>query len=638
MILFFFQEVVFLMKTFLKFLILALLVSTLTTGGGAVVVNHLGGGDYTSITAALSSISPGATIQIDAAANPYPAEGLLSSGLSNITVTSINGTALLPRTGLFISGSGWTIDNIILDGENEQTPLIGLAFSADNVVIRGCTLINPATGVDDNSSSNDLTTETEALGSSAAILIHSCQNVLIENNDMRSTNSNDAARTEMSVNQTCIFCSNQTGPATNLTIRNNQFVSESRNISIWKGWSNVTIEGNTFERADYGIGGAGSNILVSTERFKAADTTISSNYIIRDNTFTYANDSAIHMTQVRLDGMLIENNRFGHMDGFYCVGIYGAGSGVSILNNETTTCDSASFYLANGDAALGIFADEAISNVIIKDNHIASTARALHIQSDVNQGIQFEGNTIDLISNNTGAQLDSGSASALIRDNEFLRGGTSSVISLQASESVVSGNVLMGGRRGVAFIGIAVPPDTVVNNNNIVTRNLVVDPGLTGSSGEIFGIGDWATIANFAPPQNNRIIGNTIVVSAGDGVAIHGNGYQVYNNIIGFNTDFGITVGPTGSVSLADFNLYNGNSGGNYNNITPGANDILANPMFVLFFGVSTGADFHLQPGSPARNAGTSNTVDPDYVTDLGFYQDSEVDTAVRQCSWELYR
>jgi len=75
----------------------------------------------------------------------------------------------------------------------------------------------------------------------------------------------------------------------------------------------------------------------------------------------------------------------------------------------------------------------------------------------------------------------------------------------------------------------------------------------------------------------------------------HGSGW-IRNSIFAFNLDEGIE-GNSGMTS--DYNLLYGNAGGNYQYISPGSNDIIADPEFV------GSGDYQLELTSPAVDAGT---------------------------------
>ena len=593
------------------------------------VVNRLGGADFTTLTAAVNAANPGETIEIDAAGNPYPSEGSLLLTQSGVTLTSRNGIAVIQSTQLIIDGANFTLDGVKLDGMHLIQNLMRITANASGCTVRSCEMVSPASGVDNGVAGEDLTDAGELTGSGCAIEIAGGGNVLIENNDLRfPVNSN-------LVNQVCILMqANPGGAHSGVVIRGNQFGAETRNISCIGGWDNVTIENNTFVRASVGTLRVASAILLLTEVNQPG--AVSRNWTFQNNTFTTSDDSNICIFNAGVENVVIEGNDFGDAVGYNNVTLFATGGPVSITNNLFRDAGAYSIDIAN---SAGQPPSAAVGGVLISDNHFMATAAGISIGEDVNTGILVEDNQIDQITSNVVFSFTGGNSSGIVRNNHVSRGGSSSCVNLNANGAAVVDNYFGAGRRGIAMFG----QDTFANapGNNLVRGNLVIEPGLTGSgTTPIFGIGDWSGggVSGYIASQQNRIINNTVVLSAGDGIFISAPGYQVYNNISAFNVDQGIDVDPGGAPTVLDFNLVFQNPGGNYEGTSGGPHSIATNPQFVTFFGVSAGADFHLKPQSAARNAGTSNGLDHDYVTELGAYQDVEVDTGVPVSGWELYR
>ncbi len=615
------------MKRILTWLAVATVALAIGAGGQARVVNRLGGADFTNIKDALNAATLNEIIQINAAGNPYPDEGLLTVGQS-VTLTSINGIAVIQRTRFNVLANNVTFQNLSLDGENASKQIISF-LGVSNATVRGCTVVNPASGTVDSpaDTTDDLADVAEAMDCGVCVSVAGGDNVLIENNDMRST-ANSAIASQANVQVIVPGAGTHNG----LTIRGNQFGAETRNLSIWSGWSNVTIENNSFVRATLGtVARTGSNILISTLNSDGA--AVCRNWTIRNNTFTFADDSNISFEQCTVDNIDIEGNTFTQAQDNQAVILQAVGSGVVVRNNTFGTSGSTAVSLNN---ALNQPAANALATVTVSDNHMANPAAGVSVGENVSQGIVVRDNVIDAVGANVGMSLTGGSASALLQRNRVSQGGSSSCINLDGLGATVVDCEFIGGRRGVALF--SQNTFTSVGGNNIVARNLVVEPGLSGTSGRIVGIGDWDNVTGWVAQANNRIIGNTVVLCAADGIYVAGPGYKVYNNISAFCVNSGINVKAGVTLALSDYNLYFQNQVANYVGTTAGPHDIAANPQFVTFFGVSAGADFHLKPISPARDAGTSNGVDPDYITDLGALQDVAVDTAVPGAAWELYR
>lgn len=106
---------------------------------------------------------------------------------------------------------------------------------------------------------------------------------------------------------------------------------------------------------------------------------------------------------------------------------------------------------------------------------------------------------------------------------------------------------------------------------------------------------------------NNTIVKNSINSQRPGGISIYRSpNVEIRNNVIASNQDIGIFVSNgadddhTGDLVL-DYNDVWNNEVGNYFGTNPGAHDISSDPKFV------SETDYHLQNGSPAKNAG-----DPD--------------------------
>jgi parallel beta-helix repeat protein len=124
--------------------------------------------------------------------------------------------------------------------------------------------------------------------------------------------------------------------------------------------------------------------------------------------------------------------------------------------------------------------------------------------------------------------------------------------------------------------------------------------------------GGSATVTNCVAYSNGQgihissssgvvVVNNTVVDNSQDDIDMNDqSNLTVVNNIISDNGDNGLD--EPGSSSTCDYNLLYDNSGGNYDGVSPGAHDIVANPLFKD----PASRDYHLTASSPARNAGAT--------------------------------
>jgi hypothetical protein len=141
-------------------------------------------------------------------------------------------------------------------------------------------------------------------------------------------------------------------------------------------------------------------------------------------------------------------------------------------------------------------------------------------------------------------------------------------------------------------------------NRNVVRGNRIYNNGTTGANGGgvVSGSGTGALL------YNNLIYGNRdgIVMCCG------AKEQQVLNNTIYGNLGFGIEIQGGYGHSVVN-NILRLNSGGDtrFYVSVPASNNVTVDPVFVN----ASGADFRLQPSSPAINAGTAlSTVTTDFA------------------------
>jgi hypothetical protein len=164
------------------------------------------------------------------------------------------------------------------------------------------------------------------------------------------------------------------------------------------------------------------------------------------------------------------------------------------------------------------------------------------------------------------------------------------------NQSVVDGNLIHdNGAYGIhGYGGI---------NNMVIRNNRVYNNGYNSSQngssvttpGILIGSGSGSLV------YNNLVYGNS-----GEGIQVGFNGASnigVYNNSIYNNADLCIYVRPSATSTTVRNNICWQNSNNTIGNDGSGSvinQNLLSNPLFVN----AASADFHLQAGSPARNAG----------------------------------
>jgi hypothetical protein len=168
-----------------------------------------------------------------------------------------------------------------------------------------------------------------------------------------------------------------------------------------------------------------------------------------------------------------------------------------------------------------------------------------------------------------------------------------------------------------------VDPGLVVSycNNISVTKNLLFANSATDYLSCV-GIDNCEGISFF----NNTISGNSSPnPNFGSVTFNHCNNFVITNNIISFNSDWGLQkLGNTYNYIVTYNNVYANNSG-NYIGFSPGPGCISLDPLFVG----GDPFDYHLQAGSPCIDAGDPNSpLDPDgSIADMGALYSGEIVT-----------
>jgi uncharacterized repeat protein (TIGR01451 family) len=256
-----------------------------------------------------------------------------------------------------------------------------------------------------------------------------------------------------------------------------------------------------------------------------------------------------------------------------------------------------------------------IRNNIITSN-LADAGAGISINDD-NNPLQHQ-IVNNRISNNTatdshgigfGGGLDVNTSAVTLRDNTLTNniGRCGGGIVLYKSNATIEGNIFssnhaslttpgqgcIGGDGGAFLIELLGTSPTL--KNNIVANNTAAR-----GDGIIIAIGP-------GQPQiiNNTIVNNKDATGFDDGIFYVGEQITpiIRNNIIAFHGS-GIHRGnnvPTPYATMSNNLVWNNST--DYRNLSPGNDDIFADPLFVN----QSGGDYHLQKGSPCIDAGTSS-------------------------------
>lgn len=222
-----------------------------------------------------------------------------------------------------------------------------------------------------------------------------------------------------------------------------------------------------------------------------------------------------------------------------------------------------------------------------------ASGAVLSVPSGIASTTAIDGFTITNGSSGNGGGIYVLSASVVIRNNIVTRNtatGYGGGIYVTGDAPVISNNTVIGNASGTFAGGIYLGGTSARVADNTIARNS------SAFGGGLFQEGAGAPV----------VVNNTIVENAGlnDGGAMYTrNDFVLANNIIAFNT-----TGVQGETAftLANHNLYFGNTNGDLPGLpASGAGDVSADPQIVR----DQYGNYHIQPTSPARNAGSNAVV-----------------------------
>ena len=169
------------------------------------------------------------------------------------------------------------------------------------------------------------------------------------------------------------------------------------------------------------------------------------------------------------------------------------------------------------------------------------------------------------------------------------QGGGGGIALVEAEAAVAANTILSNTLQGGGGGGILVDSATVTVTNNVIAFNVGLNMAWDGD-----GIVVWGDTSDV------RITNNTIASNSAEGVQADGGTVLARNNIF-YGNDIGIHKRHARATVSSDHNAFWNNIGGEYLNVTPGASDIAADPLFMD----ATNGDYHLQIRSPCIDAGT---------------------------------
>jgi len=232
-------------------------------------------------------------------------------------------------------------------------------------------------------------------------------------------------------------------------------------------------------------------------------------------------------------------------------------------------CISSSPLIKNNRFEVDKLSDDFISlskgsSAILENNFISNVAISIS-------------NSNPIIKNNIVENIGCGIGSEpLILNNIFTGLISGEPFGAYRSKPVLRNNLIYcsGGGIGISLIE---------SDSSKIYNNLVIDKSLTGTGIKL--------INTF----NSEIINNSLI-TGGKGIEEIGSVATYYNNIVVNNNNFGLSLSLSSSYNYNDvWNNYT-----DYLGISPGSNDISANPLFVD----TAKGDYRLSFNSPCKNAG----------------------------------
>jgi hypothetical protein len=626
-------------------------------------------GSYPSIQQAYVNASSGDRIVVS---GTHTADAGLSVtiGISNITITSGATQADIRGMRLLINAQNTTLENLIIDGRSatgELSPvvvdIVTVLPNADNTLINNCRIVNPATR--ENSGSDAVNDLTQHEDPGSCIDIRTSGSLTIRNCDFVCMNYPSVH------NIVGLHFNSAVSAVGPILIEDCDFQVERRGIDFGCAWSNITIQRCSFGGFS-GASGSAAGVFLYTDDFQPDD--VVSNLVIADCTFlgntvdTQGWRGIYHVGGIA-ENVAIRNCTFPASlggDGIYWRArgrdmtiennVWNGNYGISMRFSVRVSTTSNLSGLMKKDPRLSWH------NLQLINNDLSNLRNeSIGIGENMLTGVVIENNSVIDQPNNGAIKCLDTPISVIIRNNHLEQIGDADNLAgiiVAGNDSVVSNNfmldcyngIIVAQSRGTYGTALADPHYDRRCHSTIFARNVIVNSVAVG-------IIDNSTVEDEGQLANGdfmigrsamlRYINNTIVNSGSYNMAIHGEHLSAYNNLFmgGFGAinDNGKAASPITTFDMLGFNLMYSITGAytgpalnaaapttDVNSLLP---PVVGGPNPTNYAGVA------LRPDSVALSAGTSNGIDPDYVTDIGAVQTgANVDTAVSSRCWELYR
>jgi hypothetical protein len=629
-------------------------------------------GTAATLQQAFSTVSPGQTITV---LQDIEEDIQINTGLSGVTLQGATPGVRVRRTRFIISGSNFTIRDIILDGKNlagersesvSHRSIVTVSPIASNFLMENCGVVNPASGEGNGIVYVLPNTFPDILNNpGACVNVQTSNNITIRNCSM--VNDPDTGVD----NEVCIFFANATAGSGPVLIENCTFMANSRLIQINVPHANMNIRNNLFMDTDATSDYEGGGVFLMTDYNPLGDANGPEgipmrNLVIEGNTFgdptsgrAFSNSGVA--IDGPIDGVYVRNNLF--TASMTDEAIYSKAYGQDLVFSGNTVYSQCaghfgafraaarSSQLEIGDTRLQLKGC-VIRDNIFQDNIDSANSgdgRAVGF-GELCSDVVFEDNEV-IRAGRYGYWNSIKPHTAVIRRNLFSDCGHQAgpggdvdiqgAILLQADECSIVNNDIIDCYNGVTFDEATDVTQQVATDNRGTYNDVIAFNYILGAANN--GIGEFSGISVHSSTTDRaaglRFFNNTIAFPGAAAIFLRSPSVYAYNNIFHAGAR-AINIEEDSSNHNVTFVARGFNL--NFNNIYGGISamptDITANPDFVGGLVPTTVSGMALNPGSSAINAGSTNGVVPDYVTEIGAWQQGQVDTEVPSYKWSLYR